>query len=270
MQSTSQIEQSYKQNGFYIFDEPVVDKQRVQNALVGMNDVRAGRYDLGKPPEESPWNPGNDVNLLCKIEQPQLADKATSKLIRSLEIGELVAEATGAQMVQVWWVQLLYKPPVTKNKPTATKVRWHYVWTYWKEFWQDGSELLTAWFALSDVNETSGAMKFAAGTHEWDDMDGGDFYSQQNTADNFKIPPGKSWDEKPALLPPGGMSIHHKLTVHGSGLNVSSAPRCSFAIHLRTEKSASINGRREDLTKYIDDTAVCPIIYGEKVDKAFV
>lgn len=269
MQSTSEVTQSYEQNGFYIFDKPVVDEQRVQNALFGMNNVRAGKYDLGKPPEESPWNPGDDINLLCKIEQPQIADKAIAELIRSPEIGELVAEATGAQMVQVWWVQLLYKPPVTKNKPTATKVGWHFDWTYWKEFWQDGSELLTAWFALSNVNEKSGAMKFAAGTHEWDGMDGGDFNSQQNTENNFKIPPGKSWDEKPALLPPGGMSIHHKLAIHGSGLNVSSEARRSFAIHLRTEKSAPIAGRRKDLTKYIDDMDICPIIYGEKVDEAF-
>ncbi len=166
-------------------------------------------------------------------------------------------------------MQLLYKPPVTKNKPSATKVGWHYDWTYWKEFWQDGSELLTAWFALSDVNEPSGAMKFVVGSHQWDGIDGGDFYSQQNTSDNFNIPSGKSWDQKPALLPAGGMSIHHKLTLHGSGLNVSSEPRRSFAIHLRTEKSAPIDSRREELTKYIDDMNICPIIYGKKVDKAF-
>lgn len=270
MQPTSPIAQSYEQNGFYLFDKPVVDKQRVQNALIGMNNVRTGKYDLGNPPEESPWNPGDDDNLFCKIEQPQIADRAIAELIRSPEIGEVVAEATGAQMVQVWWVQLLYKPPVSPNSPTATKVGWHYDWTYWKEFWQDGSELLTAWFALSDVNESSGAMKFVVGSQQWDGIDGGDFYSQQNTSDNFNIPPGKSWDEKSALLPAGGMSIHHKFTVHGSGWNVSSVPRCSFAIHLRTEKSAPLHGQRKVLTRYIDDMGICPIIYGEKVDKAFV
>ncbi len=269
MQSTSEVAQSYEQNGFYVFDKPVVDQKRIRNALTGMDNLRAGEYDLATPPEESPWNPEDDVNLFCKIEQPQIADRRIAELIRSPEIGKFVADATGAQMVQVWWVQLLYKPPVTKNKPSATKVGWHYDWTYWKEFWQDGSELLTAWFALSDINETSGAMKFVVGSHQWDGIDGGDFYSQQNTSDNFNIPSGKSWDQKPALLPAGGMSIHHKLTLHGSGLNVSSEPRRSFAIHLRTEKSAPIDGRREELTKYIDDINICPIIYGKKVDKSF-
>jgi len=269
MQSASKIAQSYEQNGFHIFDKPVVDKQRVQNALTGMDNVRAGKYDLGKPPEESPWNPGDDVNLLCKIEQPQIADRAIAELIRSPEIGEVVAGATGAQMVQVWWVQLLYKPPASKDEPTATKVGWHRDWTYWKEFWQDGSELLTAWFALSDVHGASGAMKFVIGSHQWQGIDGGDFYSQENTSADFDFPPGASWDEKLTLMSPGGMSIHHKLTVHGSGWNVSSEPRRSFAIHLRTEKSAPIDGRREELTKYIDQLDICPIIYGRKLDEAF-
>ncbi len=269
MQLVSDTAQSYAKNGFHIFSEPIVDNKSVQDALAGMDNVRAGKYDLGRSPEESPWNPGDDVGQLCKIEQPQMADRAIAELIRSPEIGDCVAAATAAQMVQVWWVQLLFKPPVSGNAPAATKVGWHHDWTYWKNFWQDGSELLTAWFALSDVNESSGAMKFVVGSHQWEDVDGGDFYSQQNTPDDFILPPGKSWDEKFALLPPGGMSIHHKLTVHGSGWNFSSVPRRSFAIHLRTEKSASINGRGEDLTRYIDDMDICPIIYGKQVDGAF-
>ncbi len=269
MQIPDTAKDSYSKNGFHIFKEPIVDKERVQNALVGMDNVRAGKYDLGKPPEESPWNPGDDVNLLCKIEQPQIADRAIAELIRSPEIGEFVATATGAKMVQVWWVQLLYKPPIFKNEPRTTRVGWHHDWTYWKEFWEDGSELLTAWFSLKDVHAESGAMKFVAGSHLWEGMDGGDFYSQRNTSDDFNLPPGKNWNEQLALFPAGCMSIHHKLTLHGSGENTSSKPRRSFALHLRTDKSAPLLRRRENLTKYIDDMDICPIIFGEKVDKAF-
>ncbi|MCG8606514.1 phytanoyl-CoA dioxygenase family protein [bacterium] len=269
MQDQDAIKDSYSKNGFHIFKELVVDKERVQNALAGMDNVRAGKYDLGKPPEESPWNPGDDVKQLCKIEQPQMADRAIADLIRSVEIGELVAAATGAKMVQVWWVQLLYKPPVFNHEPTSTRVGWHHDWMYWKQFWADGSELLTAWFALNDVLAESGAMKFVVGSHLWEGIDGGDFYSQKNRSDDFDVPPGKSWNEQLALLPAGYMSIHHKLTLHGSGRNTSSEPRRSFALHLRTEKSAPRAGAREDLTKYIDDLDICPLILGQKVDKAF-
>jgi len=39
-------------------------------------------------------------------------------------------------------------------------------------------------------------------------------------------------------------------------------PRLSFAIHMRTDKSDPIDGKREGLTAYIDDPNYCPIVWG--------
>ena len=76
------------------------------------------------------------------------------------------------------------------------------------------------------------------------------------------MPEGERWEEVPALLPPGGVSFHHNLPYHGSSPNRTTAPRRSFAIHLRTERSAPVDGARRGLTQFIDDPSYCPVIYG--------
>jgi hypothetical protein len=65
------------------------------------------------------------------------------------------------------------------------------------------------------------------------------------------------------------MSLHNKLLLHGSGHNISNEPRCSLAIHLRSEKSKPISSERGILTKFIDDLEICLIIYGEKHGDVF-
>ena len=83
-------------------------------------------------------------------------------------------------MVQVWWTQLLYKPPQAAA-PTNTTIGWHQDRSYWGA-WEEGSELFTAWVALSDVTAESGPMKFVRGSHRWGFLEGSDFYGQDNEA----------------------------------------------------------------------------------------
>ena len=263
------VKQSFEKNGFHIFEEPVVKLEKIHDASKGMDMIRKGIYDTGNAPAEGTWNPGDDPNRLCKIEQPQIANKALGALIRSPEIGGWAAHVTGAEMVQVWWVQLLYKPPMPCNNAPPTKIGWHNDWQYWRTVWEDGSQLFTAWVALSDVVEASGPMKFVVGSHRWKDIGGGDFYSQEITCDDFNLRSGQVWQETPALMNVGGMSLHDRAILHGSVQNMSKLPRRSLAIHLRTQSSRPIGGQREGLARYIDNLDVAPIIYGEAATTSF-
>jgi hypothetical protein len=256
----AQVHDRYEADGFVIFDMPMIPADVVQRASGGMDAVRLGDYDTGRPPRPSAWNPGDDPNVLCKIEMPQMASRAILDLVSHRAIGEAAAAATGAQMVQVWWVQLLYKPSLPPGVKAKTSVGWHQDRHYWGA-WEEGSELLTAWVALSDVTPVSGPMIFVRGSHRWGLLQGSDFFAQQDIRDNFEIPQGEKWEEAPAVLPPGGFSLHHNLTLHGSGPNTSGYPRRSFAIHLRTDKSRPVGDRREGLTEFIDDMSACPVIY---------
>ena len=152
---------------------------------------------------------------------------------------------------------------------TAPGIGWHQDRHYW-QIWEEGSELFTAWVALSDVTADAGPMSFVRGSHRWGYVDGLSDFQNETDQDALRSrieqATGDTWEEVTAILPPGGVSLHHNLTYHGSGANASGAPRRSFAIHMRTEKSRPVGGTRAGLTRFIDNLDYCPIIFGERTD----
>jgi ectoine hydroxylase-related dioxygenase (phytanoyl-CoA dioxygenase family) len=257
--SPASLRSAYERDGFLIHAEPLVASAVVAQAAAGMEALMAGEYDTGVPPQPSYWNPGDPRDKLVKIEQPQVANRAIHALVSSPGVGAVAAAITGARRIQVWWVQLLVKPS-GEGEGVATSIGWHQDRHYWAA-WEEGSELLTAWVAISNVTEQAGPMRFVRGSHRWG-LGPSDFYGQDLEAlRRAAQPAGQPWEEVPAILPPGGVSFHHCLTYHASGANRSGEPRRSFALHLRTERSAPAGGRREGLTRFIDDEQICPVIY---------
>ena len=93
---------AYGKDGFYIHDAAVWSLDAVGRAVEGMDAVRRGEYDTGVPPRPSAWQPGDDPQRLCKIEKPQIANRAIMDLIKHPALGALAAEVCGAEWVQVW------------------------------------------------------------------------------------------------------------------------------------------------------------------------
>ena len=162
-------------------------------------------------------------------------------------------------MVQVWASQLLIKPP---GSETAGHVGWHQDRQYWK-YWREPAGLFTAWIALGDVTAASGPMRFVRYSHRWGFLDQGDFFGSDLEAlkAGIQVPGGESWEEVEALLPAGGVSFHHCLTYHASDANTSDAPRCSVAVHLRTQDAEPVSGDTSYYISRLDDAAQCPVIY---------
>lgn len=263
-QMTDSIRDNYERDGFYIHAASVLSPATLTRAIDGLELVRDAGSDTGEEPDSRGWKPGDDPRALCKIEQPQLASAALRDALRSPELGELAAAVTGAERVQVWWVQGLVKPGVPDEPASAmTNVGWHQDLTYWSA-WDEGSELFTAWLALSDVTADSGPMAFVCGSHRWGLLPGGDFFGQDQDAlrAGIPIPKGEEWRTVDDILPPGGVSFHHRMVFHGSHRNVTSHPRRSLAIHLRTEKSRP---KAESwVTRYLDLPDICPVIFERK------
>ena len=252
---------SYTANGYYIHSVPILSEDLVQRAIAGQDAICRGEYDRGNGPLPSPWNPGDPLDKLVKIEQPQFADSAVWEVVSHSGIGKVAAEITGAEMAQVWWVQMLVKPS-TDSSESETNVGWHQDRQYWN-VWEEGSELFTAWVALSDVKEDCGPMRFLRGSHKYGFLDSGDFYGQdlEELAKRIREKRPEATDDVPAILSAGAVSYHHCLTFHASGLNRSGRSRRSFAVHMRTEKSRPKDGKKEGLTRFIDDETKCPVIW---------
>lgn len=264
----NQVRQQYKLDGFFIHATPIIPKDVIDAAVIGMDEVRMGRYDTGTPPLPSPWTPGDDsATKLCKIELPQIANQAIMNLLCHPALGQLAAEVTGAKALQIWWVQLLYKPPVLPGMSIKTNVGWHQDRHYWSN-WEEDSDLFTAWVALSDVTPESGPMAFVKGSHQWGKGDGSDFFGQdlETLKANILREHHQAWEEVTAVLSPGGVSFHDDLTYHGSGPNTSGLPRRSFAIHMRGDRSRPKGGCREGLAQFIDNLDYNPVIYGHRSD----
>nr|MBA3847997.1 phytanoyl-CoA dioxygenase family protein [Planctomycetota bacterium] len=146
---------------------------------------------------------------------------------------------TGAGALQLWASQLLLKPP---GVGVASHVGWHQDIHYWR-YWAAGSELLTVWIALVEVHADMGPMGFIVGSHRWGYRGLGDYFVDQGTtASATSAPDGAPVTERAVLLPAGGLSVHHPLTVHGSGANRSSTTRISIALHLRGEQTRAVPG----------------------------
>lgn len=257
---------AYEGDGYFLCPQAVIPPATAAAALIGMDEVRAGRYDTGTEPQPSPWKPGDDPGKLCKIEMPQLANRAIWDLVSHPALGAWAGALTGAEWVQVWWVQLLYKPalPSVQSSP-STNVGWHQDRYYWRA-WEEGSELFTAWVALEEVRPESGPMRFVRGSHRWGFLEQSDFFGQDLDGQRraLPVPAGETWAETEVNLPAGGASFHHCLTLHASGPNHSQRPRRSFAIHLRTNSSRPVEDRRAGLTRFIDEPQHCPVIFRRK------
>lgn len=255
------LNECYERDGYWIHSVPLLPPELVKAGSKALDAVRDGTYDTGRMPEESPWKPGGDAsNKLIKVEQPQLASAVLREVVGYPALGKLALAMTGAEWVQAWWVQMLMKPPTGEQKGAQTGVGWHQDRQYWS-CWEEGSELFTAWLALSDVPEAAGAMRFVPGSHRWGFLDQGDFFNQDNQAlrRSMKLPEGAEWAEVPVVLPAGGVSFQHCLTFHASGANQAGHVRRSLAIHMRTNRSAPKRESGHLLLKYLDDEEIAPV-----------
>lgn len=259
--------EQYERDGFYIAPS-VLPRELIERTIPRMDAIMRGEYETGIAPLDSWWSPNDPPSKIRKIDQAHLSDRTIRQAVTHPELGRWVAAITGAKMVQVWAVQMLVKPGGGGAKGA---VGWHQDYYYWKNWWTPDSNIFTAWLALTDVRAESGPMHYVNGSHRWGLAEASDFFGAGDQAqrDQIPVPPGAEWIETPAIMPAGAFGLHHRLTYHASGPNVSSLPRRSFAIHLRTEQSTATPGQalnptdkhHYDYVGHLDDEEICPVIY---------
>ena len=107
-------------------------------------------------------------------------------------------------------------------------ISWHQDGLY--QGWEPYNSI-TAWLAITEVNEENGCMRMWSGSHKNDFKEHKDTFDENNLLTRGQtIENVSEQDTVPILLNPGQLSLHHPKTVHGSGPNLSKKRRIGFAI----------------------------------------
>ncbi len=125
----------------------------------------------------------------------------------------------------LWSAELFIKEP-----HTTQVVGMHQDLTYWGM--GETPDQLTAWIALSPATVESGCMDFVKGSHKNPILPHTDTFSDNNLLSRGQevAVDVADTDKTHIELEPGQMSLHHGLTIHGSGPNVSDDRRIGLAI----------------------------------------
>lgn len=157
------------------------------------------------------------VNANCVM--PLAAEIATHPRVLDIVEGVL-----GPDLL-IWSSEFFIKEPHTTHI-----VGTHQDLTYWG--FGETSDQVTAWIALSPATVESGCMDFVAGSHKNPILPHIDTFSENNLlsrGQEIAVEVAEK-DKTPIILMPGQMSLHHGLTIHGSGPNRSDDRRIGFAI----------------------------------------
>ena len=177
------------------------------------------------------------------------------QIVHNSKILDVVENIVGPNILAAGTVLFLKEP---ENKGF---ISWHQDGIYqgWKPY-----NSITAWLAITDVNEENGCMRMWTGSHKDNFKNHKDTFDEDNlltrgqTIENVPVK-----DTIPIILKPGQLSIHHPMTVHGSGPNLSKSRRIGFAIqsYIGTNveqilgKTYVQQGRGKDDFKYHEHTS---------------
>ncbi|MEW2915720.1 phytanoyl-CoA dioxygenase family protein [Ruegeria sp. ANG10] len=136
-----------------------------------------------------------------------------------------VVEGVLGPDIMVWSAEFFVKEAQTEHT-----VGMHQDLTYWGM--GETPDQVTAWIALSPATVESGCMDFVQGSHKNPILPHNDTYSDTNLLSRGQeVAVDVADEDKTHIeLAPGQMSLHHGLTIHGSGPNRSGDRRIGLAI----------------------------------------
>jgi len=201
-------------NDGYLFPMQAVTGEQAQDWRKQLEALEAKWLDNGLP---LPLNTYKRVNAQCVM--PLACEIGLHPGILDVVEGILGPD------IMLYSTEFFIKEPQTKHVVTM-----HQDLTYWGMGEIDG--LLTAWLALSDVTSQSGCMDFVKGSHKNPILPHEDSSDENNLLSRGQeIAVDVAEEDKVAVeLAPGQLSLHHGLTIHGSGPNAGNDRRIGVAI----------------------------------------
>ncbi|MCX5659239.1 MAG: phytanoyl-CoA dioxygenase family protein [Planctomycetota bacterium] len=222
-----QIEQ-FDRDGFVIVDR-ILSPEQVELGREAMARIYAGTISRDRRPAEfqkpiQQWGPDRVKHYV----HARFLDAAFWDIATSARPAQIAAELLQTPSVSLTEDQLLEKP--AGGRPLAM----HQDYSYWA--FSDVPRMATCWIALNNVTPDMGPMRFIKGSHRWplaptpSNFAGGDDDQIMEVADKVK-PPGAKVELVDVIVPAGGGSFHHAMTLHGSTGNRSQTTRHAISLH---------------------------------------
>ncbi|WP_299303471.1 phytanoyl-CoA dioxygenase family protein [uncultured Litoreibacter sp.] len=228
----------YWQDGF-LFPVPVMDPAEAAEMRAELEQIERDWLDADLP---LPLNTYKRVN--ANIVMP-LAHRI------AMHPGVLdVVEGVLGPDILVFSAEFFIKEP-----RTTQIVSMHQDLTYWGLGAVDG--LVTAWIALSPATPASGCMDFVRGSHKDAILPHEDTFDANNLlsrGQEVAVDVDEA-DKVNIEIHPGQMSLHHGLTIHGSGPNVSDDRRIAAVIRYMRPDIVPAEGRTEAMLARGSDTS---------------
>ncbi len=211
----------YWRDGF-LFPIPVLPAEEAAAARGELEALERNWLDNGLP---LPLNTYKRVN--APIVMPMAARIATDPRVLDVVEGILGPD------ILVYAAEFFIKEPRTRQI-----VSMHQDLTYWGLGATE--QLVTAWIALSPSTPASGCMDFVRASHKNPILPHEDTFDENNLLSRGQevrvdVAPA---DKVPIEIHPGQMSLHHGLTIHGSGPNTSDDRRIALVVRYCTPEVA--------------------------------
>lgn len=210
----------------YLFPLQVMSAQEAQAMRLELEKIEADWLDADLP---LPLNTYKRVNAHCVM---PLAYRigADPRILDAVE-GVLGPD------VMIYAAEFFIKEP-----NTTQIVSMHQDLTYWGLGAVDG--LVTAWLSLSPATPASGCMDFVKGSHKNAILPHTDTFDQNNLLSRGQeVAVDVAEADKQAIeIHPGQISLHHGLTIHGSGPNTTNDRRIAAVIRYCTPQIGQKSG----------------------------
>lgn len=225
--SDAQIAQ-YWRDGF-LFPLPALSPDHAHATRRALEDIEASYLSADLP---HPLNTYKRVN--AHVVMPMAA-----RLARDPGVLDVIEGILGPDIL-IYSTEFFIKEPNTRQI-----VSMHQDLTYWGLGAIDG--LVTAWIALSPATPASGCMSFVAASHKNAILEHKDSFDPNNLlsrGQEVKVDVADS-DKTPIEIHPGQMSLHHGLTIHGSGPNTTDDRRIACVVRYIRPDMAQQVGRKD-------------------------
>ena len=217
----------YWRDGF-LFPLPAPDLQTALSGRAALESLEAEWRTRDLP---FPLNTFKRVN--AHVVMPLAARIATDPMVLDVIEGILGPD------ILIYSTEFFIKEP-----NTSQIVSMHQDLTYWGLGAIDG--LVTAWIALSPATPASGCMDFVAGSHKNAILEHKDSFDPNNLlsrGQEVKVEVADA-DKTAIEIHPGQMSLHHGLTIHGSGPNTTDDRRIACVVrYIRPDIAQQVGGK---------------------------